>query len=164
MKRLYMIGGTMGIGKTATCQILKQKMNNSVFLDGDWCWDMHPFQVIPETKKMVLENIGFLLNNFIQCSAYENIIFCWVMHEQGIVNDILSQLDIDDCQIHTISLVCNREALQKRLRKDIDMGIRTEDVISRGLERLQMYEQLVTVKIDVSDLSPEQVAELIAGL
>lgn len=154
----------MGVGKTTICQILKQKMNNSVFLDGDWCWDMHPFQVTPETKKMVLENIGFLLNNFIQCSAYEIIIFCWVMHEQGIVDDILSRLDIDDCQIHTISLVCNKEALQKRLRKDIDMGIRTEDVISRSLERLQMYKQLVTVKIDVFDLSPEQVAELIAGL
>ena len=24
---------------------MKKKMNNSVFLDGDWCWDMHPFQV-----------------------------------------------------------------------------------------------------------------------
>lgn len=58
----------MGVGKTATCQILKQKLNNSVFLDGDWCWDMHPFQVTEETKQMVLENIGFLLNSFIRCS------------------------------------------------------------------------------------------------
>ena len=80
MKKLYMIGGTMGVGKTATCQILKQKLDNSVFLDGDWCWDMRPFQVTQETKKMVLENITFLLNNFIQCSAYENIIFCWRYH------------------------------------------------------------------------------------
>ena len=51
MKNLYIIGGTMGVGKTTTCQILKQKLKNSVFLDGDWCWDMNPFKVTDETKK-----------------------------------------------------------------------------------------------------------------
>lgn len=38
MKRLILIGGTMGIGKTTICQALKKDLNNSVFLDGDWCW------------------------------------------------------------------------------------------------------------------------------
>ena len=93
MKHLYLIGGTMGVGKTSTSQILKRKLNHTVFLDGDWCWDMSPFQVTLETKKMVLENIIFLLNNFIHCSAYEHIIFCWVMHEQEIIDQILSKLD-----------------------------------------------------------------------
>ena len=39
MKTLYMIGGTMGVGKTTVCQLLKHDLPNSVFLDGDWCWD-----------------------------------------------------------------------------------------------------------------------------
>lgn len=164
MKRLYMIGGTMGVGKTATCQILKQKLDNSVFLDGDWCWDMHPFQVTQETKKMVLENIAFLLNNFIHCPAYENIIFCWVMHEQDIIDDILSRLDTAGCQFDVISLVCSEEVLRKRLQKDVDMGIRTADVMPRSLARVPMYEKLDTVKINVSSLSPEQAAEMVIGL
>lgn len=164
MKKLYIIGGSMGVGKTTTCQILKQKLDNSVFLDGDWCWDMHPFQVIQETKRMVLENIGFLLNNFIHCPAYENIIFCWVMHEQDIIDNILSRLDTAGCQVQTISLVCSEEALKKRLQKDVDMGIRTVDVIPRSLARVQLYEGLDTVKIDVSNLLPGQAAEMIAGL
>lgn len=50
MKNVYLIGGTMGVGKTAACQSMKGKLNSSVFLDGDWCWDMHPFQVSDETK------------------------------------------------------------------------------------------------------------------
>ena len=29
----------MGVGKTTVCQLLKQDLPNSVFLDGDWCWD-----------------------------------------------------------------------------------------------------------------------------
>ena len=164
MKKLSMIGGTMGVGKTSACQILKQKLDNSVFLDGDWCWDMHPFQVTQETKKMVLENIAFLLNNFIQCSAYENIIFCWVMHEQDIIDDILSRLDTAGCQIRSISFVCSQEALRARLQKDVNMGIRTADVIPRSLERVPMYEKLDSVKIDISGLSPEQAAEMVIGL
>lgn len=35
MKRLYLIGGTMGVGKTTVCQILKRQLPNCVFLDGD---------------------------------------------------------------------------------------------------------------------------------
>ena len=137
----------MGVGKTSTCQILKMKLQDSVFLDGDWCWDMHPFQVTLETKKMVLENISFLLNNFIHCTAYENIIFCWVMHEQAILDDILSRLDTADCQVNLISLVCSREALQERLQKDIDVKIREKDVISRSLERIALYEKLETIQV-----------------
>ena len=31
MKKLYLIGGTMGVGKTTTCQVLKRKLEK-VFL------------------------------------------------------------------------------------------------------------------------------------
>jgi broad-specificity NMP kinase len=85
MKNIFLIGGTMGVGKTTTCQIMKDKLSNSVFLDGDWCWDMRPFQVTEETKEMVMRNICFLLNNFIKCTVYENIVFCWVMHQQALL-------------------------------------------------------------------------------
>ena len=74
MKQLYLIGGTMGVGKTTVCQQLKSELSNSVFLDGDWCWDANPFQVTDETKAMVMDNICYLLNNFLRCSAYETVI------------------------------------------------------------------------------------------
>lgn len=161
MKHIYLVGGTMGVGKTTTCRIIKSKLNNSVFLDGDWCWDMHPFQVTDETKQMVMRNICFLLNNFIECSAFENIVFCWVMHEQSIIDDILARIDTASCKIHSISLVCSKQALQTRLKKDVDAGIRTSDVIRRSIERLPLYEALDTIKVDVSTKSPEQAADFI---
>ena len=71
MKRLYLIGGTMGVGKTTVCRQLKKELPNSVFLDGDWCWDADPFQVTEETKTMVLQNICYLLNSFIHCTVYD---------------------------------------------------------------------------------------------
>lgn len=123
MKRLYLIGGTMGVGKTSVCQLLKSKTHNAVFLDGDWCWDADPFQVTDETKRMVTDNICFLLNSFLHCSAYQNIIFCWVMHEQDIIDGILSRLDLTECDVKAISLICRKDALTKRLEKDIEAGI-----------------------------------------
>ncbi len=136
MKNLYMIGGTMSVGKTTVCQILKRRLDNSVFLDGDWCWDMSPFRVTSETKKMVLENIWFLLNSFLHCTAYENVIFCWVMHEQTIIEDILSGLDLSECEVYKISLVCTRRALLERLQKDVASGIRTQDIIRKSAGRI----------------------------
>ena len=163
MKTLYMIGGTMGVGKTTVCQILKRELNRAVFLDGDWCWDADPFQVNGETKEMVIRNICFLLNSFIHCSAYENIVFGWVMHRQDIMDDVLSRLDLSACKVKAFSLVCSPEALRERLEKDVRAGIRKQDVIDRSLERLPLYEELKTLKIDTSGLTPAEAATRIAG-
>lgn len=46
MKRIYLIGGTMGVGKTSVCRTLKKELKNTVFLV-----------------------LGC-------CSVYDNVIFC----------------------------------------------------------------------------------------
>ena len=161
MKRLYLIGGPMGVGKTTVCRMLKRELPACVFLDGDWCWDMDPFQVTEETKKMVLENITFLLNQFLRCSAYENIVFCWVMHQQDILDAILGNLEPGDWEAQAFSLVCSPEELTRRLLRDVEEGIRTADVIPRSLERLGCYEGLDTCHIDVTGLTPEETARLV---
>lgn len=164
MKTLYLIGGTMGAGKTTVSQELKSQLSGSVFLDGDWCWDANPFQVTAETKEMVIDNITYLLNSFLRCSAYEHVIFCWVMHEQSIINDILARLNTQNCRVLTVSLIINGEVLKKRLQKDVDAGLRAPDIILRSVQRLPLYEKLDTIKIDVSDISPRQAAQRIMQL
>ncbi len=161
MKHLYLIGGAMGVGKTATCRVLQKNLQNCVFLDGDWCWDMHPFVVNAETKAMVMENIAFLLNQYIRCSIYEHIIFCWVMHEQQIIDDLLSRLHTEECEVHCISLTCSAETLAARLQSDIDAGIRQADIIERSIPRLALYEHLNTRKIYTDGCSIEQAAQMI---
>lgn len=158
-KTLYLIGGPMGVGKTTVGQALKKKLANCAFLDGDWCWDMDPFQVTPETKEMVMENICDLLNRFIRCSVYDNIVFCWVMHEQMIIDEILSKLDTTGCQIVKVSLVCTEDALRERIEKDIEKKLRKKDVMERSLAYLPLYDALDTVKIDVSGKALGKIAE-----
>ena len=161
MKRLYLIGGPMGVGKTTVCRELQKRLDRSVFLDGDWCWDAHPFQVTEETKTMVLENICFLLNSFLRCSVYDHVIFCWVLHQQEILDSLLSRLDTRNCAVRNISLLCSPEALSVRLENDIRAGRRDRDALKRSLGYLPLYEALDTEKLDVSRLTPAGAAEKI---
>ena len=158
MKRLYLLGGTMGVGKTTVSQQLKRDLPNSVFLDGDWCWDADPFQVTEETKSMVIHNICYLLNNFLHCTAYENIIFCWVMHEQSILDAITTRLDTGNCKVTKISLTADETNLRSRLASDIARGIRTADIIDRSVARINLYSLLDTVKIDTSNKTVREIA------
>ncbi|MCI8331658.1 MAG: AAA family ATPase [Clostridiales bacterium] len=159
MKTLYLIGGTMGIGKTSVSQCIKQKLPNAVFLDGDWCWDANPFQVTKETKEMVIDNICYLLNRFIQCSVYKNIIFCWVMHEQSIIDTILNKINTTDCMVKIVSLMANKETLAERIMRDIDSGIRDADVLKRSIARLPLYQSIDSVKVETDGKTVHEIAK-----
>ena len=100
MKHLILVNGTMGVGKTAACTHLLDLLQPGVFLDGDWCWNMKPFVVSGETKAMVMDNIAHQLGNFLRCSAYEYVIFSWVMHREAILRDLLARLPLEGCQVH----------------------------------------------------------------
>lgn len=163
-KTLYLIGGAMGVGKTTVCQRLKKDLPNSVFLDGDWCWDANSFQVTDETKAMVLDNICYLLNSFLRCSAYENVILGWVMHEQSIIDHITANLNMENCIVRSISLVANEECLRERLLKDVAQGRRTADVIERSISRLPLYRLLNTIKVDTSNKSVQQLVDEIKAI
>lgn len=162
MKRLYLIGGPMGVGKTTVCQELKRLTAPSVFLDGDWCWDMEPFQVTEETKAMVQENIAFLLGQFLRCPAYETVIFCWVMHQEAIIRELLSRLDTRGVQVRVFTLLPSPAALEAHIQKDVAAGLRVPADYQRSLERLPLYQAMDTEKILTDGLTPAQAARAIA--
>jgi hypothetical protein len=151
----------MGVGKTATCRELQKILPRNVFLDGDWCWDMRPFVVTDETKAMVNSNITHLLSGFLACSEFENVIFCWVLHEQHILDDLINALNLNGCTIHCFSLVSTEQALVARLNRDIAAGKRGSDITERSVARMSLYDELDTVKIDVSTISPADAARRI---
>jgi broad-specificity NMP kinase len=158
VKKLIIINGAMGVGKSTVCSILLDTLNSSVYLDGDWCWNMNPFIVSEENKKMVINNITHLLKSYLDNSGYEYIIFCWVIHQEYIFTQILEPLKNCDFELYKISLVCSETALKSRLETDVQNGIRKADIIDRSVQRLELYNNMDTVKIDVSDISPKQTA------
>lgn len=51
-KRLYLLGGPMGVGKTTVCRLLQGRLPHCVIPDGDRCWDARPFTVNTETNTL----------------------------------------------------------------------------------------------------------------
>lgn len=136
-------------------------------LDGDWCWTADPFIVNDETKEMVTENITYLLAQFLNCSAYKNVVFCWVMDHQSIADELLMRLQEQTestFHFYHYSLVLSPEALTERLTRDIELGLRKPDIIDRSIARQPLYNQVDSVKIDVSHCTPQEAAGQIERL
>ena len=75
MKRLIVVRGPMGAGKTTLCQVLLPYLQPAFWLDGDWCWKMEPFVADEAMREMVMENIAFLLGQFLQAEGKDNVLF-----------------------------------------------------------------------------------------
>jgi len=161
MKKLVLVNGTMGVGKTTVCSLLLKQLQPAVFLDGDWCWNMNPFIVNDETKEMALKNISFVLNSFLGCSEYRYVIFCWVMHRPEILDDLLSRLVLKNVSVYKFTLMASEAALTRRLEKDTAEGRRDIGGLPRSMERLGLYEGMDTIKIDVSERTAAQAAGII---
>lgn len=163
MKNLIFVNGTMGAGKTAVCRALQGRLEPCVLLDGDWCWDMRPFTVTEETKAVVVDNICAMLGNFLRCGAWENVVFCWVMQDRAIAENILRRLDLTNVNVRLFTLMVSERTLRARLEADVQAGKRERDVIERSVARLPLYERMDSEKIDTDALTPDQIAEIIAN-
>jgi broad-specificity NMP kinase len=145
MKKLIIINGTMGVGKTTVCKELYRKLNNSVWLDGDWCWMMNPWVFNEENKNMVIQNTHFLLNNYLKNSGFEYIIFDWVIHTEDIMNTVIKGLKGSSFKLYKISLVCDEEQLKERMLKD------RRSSLQASVDRLKTYHNMDTLKIDTTN-------------
>ena len=154
----------MGSGKSTVCRSLLKLMPHTAFLDGDWCWAMYPFVVTKETRRLVLDNICHHLKNFLLCNEFQNVLFCWVMHDQSIMDAILQRLPLKGVQTHCFTLDIAPEVLLERLNKDIASGRRKTACVELSLRRLPLYAGMNTQKIDVNRSTPEEIARRIRDM
>ena len=162
-RRCILISAPVGAGKTTVCKELMRLLPHSVFLDGDWCWNMNPFVVSEENKRMVLSNITHLLRAYLDNSSCRYVLFCWVMDQPLLFEAVLGPLRDIPFTSHSFSLVCTEQALRERLERDVRDGIREADIIPRSLRRLPAYAALPTCKLDVTSLTPYEAACAIAA-
>ncbi len=121
---------------------------------------MNPFIVTEENKKMVVENIGFLLRNFLNNPSYKYVIFNWVIDNEEIFETVLRNLEDIEFQLYKIILICSPERLKERMIKD---G-REEERIENSINRLNSYKNMDTYKIDTTNIGIEDVVNEILEL
>ena len=82
MKKLILIIGPNGVGKTTTAEILLQKLSKCAYVDADWCRAIFPYGFHGERKQIFEQVIGSLREDgipfeicpiILKCSKEENI-------------------------------------------------------------------------------------------
>jgi hypothetical protein len=77
------------------------------------------------------------------------------------LDDLIDTLNVNGYTTHRFSLVSTENALAERLNRDIAAGKRDSDITERSVARISLYDELDTVKIDVSTISPADAAQRI---
>lgn len=152
-KKLVIVNGPPGVGKTTVCQKLYKSIDKSVWLDGDWCWMMSPFVVNQENKQMVEDNITYMLSNFLQNSSIETIIFNWVIPKETVFDSILDKLTGIEFDLYRFTLVASESSLKERMTKD---G-RCQELIQRSVTVMDTYRAMSTIKIDTSEIDADAI-------
>lgn len=132
MKMLIVLNGPMGVGKTTVGKELCRRLTPSIFLDGDWCWDLHPFSVTDATKALVMDNIRALLRRDLDCPEVDYVVFVWVLQQEETAAALLDGLD-EKARILRITLDASDESLSRRVQKDIAAGLRTRTAWNEAL-------------------------------
>jgi broad-specificity NMP kinase len=149
VKKFIIINGAMGVGKTRICKELNKKLTNSVWLDGDWCMMMNPWNITEINQKIFLDNINYLLNNFLSNPTFEYIIFSWVIPREDMINYLIKRLSNNCFELKKITLLCEDKKLRERMVKD---G-RDEFTIEKSMIYQEAFNSFNTVKVDTTELS-----------
>ncbi|MDD2839596.1 MAG: AAA family ATPase [Rickettsiales bacterium] len=169
------MGGAMGVGKTTLTKAFVHNVKQSVMLDGDWCWEQGcDWNYTDQNKKIVLDNICYLLNNFMRSDTINNIVLCWILHLPEVHKEIIERLQKqgNEFDVFDISLICDDKTLQERILKRVNSNSEKSFKQNQGnnqyfegaKSRMECLKKLDTIKIDVSGKTEQEVLNELIGI
>lgn len=155
MKKLIMVGGPAGVGKTTVCKELFQSTPHSAWLDGDWCWMVNPYPgKTDEQKRYAEETFGRILDGYMNDENTTSVFFSWLMHSDFMFDLVTKQISHKNYALYKIVLVCEDAGVfVERMKRD---GRRDEQV--NGVVDMDAYRKIDACAIDVSKKTPLEVA------
>ena len=121
-KKLILISGSPCVGKTAVGTRLFEHYDNSAYLDGDWCWCVHPFSVTDSRLRNGDRSMSFVLSNYLH-SDFEYVFFTSVvLTDSKIRESILNGITAKDYETIAFTLICSEETLKRRHDRRGDKG------------------------------------------
>jgi len=160
MKKLIMIAGPAGIGKTTVCQKLFKTIDGCAGLDADWCWMVNPYPgKTTEQKRYAEKAFGYILDGYFNDDNTKIIFFIWLMHSDFMFDLVTSQMTYKDYELIKIVLVCEEKEYIRRLIE----GNRSENKIYNP-DDMTKYRCLNANIIDTTELSVEKTADKILDI
>ena len=121
-KKLILISGSPCVGKTAAGTRLFESYDNSAYLDGDWCWCVHPFSVEDPRLRNGDKSMSFVLSNYLD-SDFDFVFFTSVVLTDATIREsILNGITAKDYDVIGFTLTCSEETLKNRHDKRGDKG------------------------------------------
>jgi hypothetical protein len=121
-KKLILISGSPCVGKSAVGIRLFEGYDNSAYLDGDWCWCVHPFSVMDPRLRNGDKSMSFVLSNYLD-SDFDLVFFTSVVLTDAIIREsILRGITAKDYDVIGFTLTCSEETLKKRHDRRGDKG------------------------------------------
>lgn len=161
MKKLILICGANGIGKTSAAHCILNRLPHSAYVDSDTCRMMNPFRLDDTTIPTVAANIAALLRNYLLCSQVETVLFTYGFHgrRREVFSMVMDMIRDIPHEWIPILLVCSREENLQRMLKD---G-RDPDRVQRALDASRdAYSDVDYPILDTSHWDIRQTAEKIA--
>ncbi|MBR5380285.1 MAG: hypothetical protein IK140_07095 [Clostridia bacterium] len=121
-KKLILISGSPCVGKSAVGIRLFEGYDNSAYLDGDWCWCVHPFSVMDPRLRNGDKSMSFVLSNYLD-SDFDLVFFTSVVLTDATIREsILRGINAKDYDVIGFTLTCSEETLKKRHDRRGDKG------------------------------------------
>ena len=121
-KKLILICGSHCVGKTPVGTRLFESYDNSAYLDGDWCWCVHPFSALDGRLRNGDRSMSFVLSNYLD-SGFAYVFFTSVvLTDPQIREGILKGITASEYETIAFTLTCSEETLKKRHDKRGDKG------------------------------------------
>lgn len=165
MKKLIVILGSNGVGKSTTAKAFLDKYTKCAYVDADWCRAINPFPFTPLTKKAVTENIYCIFKNYLLCEDIDKIVFPYGFHgeRKEIFDTVICKLKEDgiEFELFPIVLKCSMQENIKRCKRD---GREVERIERWIKNTFHFYDDFQYPNIITTELSPEEVVEQIADI
>ena len=158
MKKLILILGPNGVGKSTASAAFLKVLPHSAYIDSDSLRMMNPARG-EEVIAVQKQNILALMRNYFKTSFVEYVIFPYGYHahRKKMLEDMLGELKAEfEFEVITILLTCCESENIRRMKND---G-RNEERIVYSMENTRtIFDGLDYPKIGTTDLTPEQAAE-----
>ena len=165
MKKLIVILGSNGVGKSTTAKAFLDRYTRCAYVDADWCRTINPFPLTPATKKAVTENIYCMFKNYLLCEDIDKIVFPYAWHgeRKEIFDTVIYKLKEDGIKFE-LFLIVLKCSMQENIRR-CECDGRGAERIERGIKNtFHFYDDFQYPCIITTELKPEEVAEQIANI
>ena len=162
MKKIIFIHGPNGVGKSTLCRLLHQKLNNSAWLESEWCKMTNPFAYTDDTVEMTVSNMTHMLKSYLGCTSVEYIIFNYGFHgpRRKIYEKVMENISSMEFKLIPILITCSEEENISRMKKD---G-RDPDRIKRALSVRNIYDGSDVLTLDTTERTVEMAVDKILDL